>query len=106
MMVQGRAGAGWGAAFNLGEVTVTRASVRLGCGTVGHALVQGLDARKAERAALLDALLQTSAHNDLAVRGSDALARRPRRRRKRRAQNGPPPPRSISLPWFGGKRDG
>lgn len=67
MMVQGCAGA-IGAAFNLGEVTVTRASVRLACGTVGHALVQGLDARKAERAALLDALLQTQAHNDLAAR--------------------------------------
>ena len=60
MMVQGRAGA-VGAAFNLGEVTVTRASIRLGCGTVGHALVQGRSPRKAERAALLDALLQTSA---------------------------------------------
>lgn len=58
MMVQGRAGA-VGAAFNLGEVTVTRASLRLGCGIVGHALVQGRSARKAERAALLDALLQT-----------------------------------------------
>jgi alpha-D-ribose 1-methylphosphonate 5-triphosphate synthase subunit PhnG len=60
MMVQGRAGA-VGAAFNLGEVTVTRASIRLGCGTIGHALVQGRAARKAERAALLDALLQTEA---------------------------------------------
>lgn len=67
MMVQGRAGA-VGAAFNLGEVTVTRASVRLACGTVGHTLVQGLDGRKAERAALLDALLQTPAHDDLATR--------------------------------------
>lgn len=67
LMAQGRAGA-VGAAFNLGEVTVTRASVRLECGTVGHALVQGLDAHKAERAALLDALLQTSAHDDLVKR--------------------------------------
>jgi len=62
MMVQGRTGA-VGAAFNLGEVTVTRASVRLDCGTIGHALVQGRDPQKAERAALLDALLQT-AHGD------------------------------------------
>ncbi|TVS00712.1 MAG: phosphonate C-P lyase system protein PhnG [Rhodobacteraceae bacterium] len=58
MMVQGRAGA-TGAAFNLGEVTVTRASVRLDCGATGHAMVQGRDPHKAERAALLDALLQT-----------------------------------------------
>ncbi len=64
MMVQGRAGA-VGAAFNLGEVTVTRASVRLPCGTIGHALVQGRDTRKAERAALLDALLQTEHEEQL-----------------------------------------
>ncbi|MBR3369572.1 MAG: phosphonate C-P lyase system protein PhnG [Rhodobacteraceae bacterium] len=67
MMVQGRAGA-VGAAFNLGEVTVTRASVRLGCGTVGHALVQGRSPRKAERAALLDALLQTASGAALQTR--------------------------------------
>ena len=67
MMVQGRAGA-VGAAFNLGEVTVTRASVRLVCGAVGHALVQGRSARHAERAALLDALLQTAAQQDLQLR--------------------------------------
>ncbi len=64
MMVQGRAGA-TGAAFNLGEVTVTRASVRLDCGTIGHAMVQGRDLHKAERAALLDALLQTSSGDRL-----------------------------------------
>ncbi|WP_296644587.1 phosphonate C-P lyase system protein PhnG [Roseinatronobacter sp.] len=62
MMMQGRAGA-VGAAFNLGEVTVSRASVRLDCGTIGHAMVQGRNPQKAERAALLDALLQT-AHGD------------------------------------------
>lgn len=67
MMAQGRAGA-VGAAFNLGEVTVTRATVRLDCGTVGHALVQGRSARKAERAALLDALLQTGAGAGLHAR--------------------------------------
>jgi alpha-D-ribose 1-methylphosphonate 5-triphosphate synthase subunit PhnG len=42
VMVQGRTGA-TGAPFNLGEMTVTRASVRLGCGAVGHAWVQGRD---------------------------------------------------------------
>jgi len=67
MMVQGRAGA-VGTAFNLGEVTVTRASLRLACGTVGHALVQGRSPRKAERAALLDALLQTDAAAHLQAR--------------------------------------
>ena len=60
VMVQGRAGV-TGDAFNLGEMTVTRASVRLDCGTVGHAWVQGRDKAHALRAALADALLQTDA---------------------------------------------
>lgn len=74
MMVQARAGA-VGAAFNLGEVTVTRATLRLNCGTVGHALVQGRSRRKAERAALLDALLQTDAGPDLQARVLTPLVR-------------------------------
>jgi alpha-D-ribose 1-methylphosphonate 5-triphosphate synthase subunit PhnG len=61
VMVRGRAG-GDGAQFNLGEMTVTRCAVRLACGTVGHAYVAGRDQRKAELAAVLDALLQTEAH--------------------------------------------
>lgn len=56
-MAQGRAG-GSGQRFNLGEITVTRAAVRLECGTVGHAYVAGRDKRKAELAALFDALMQ------------------------------------------------
>lgn len=58
VMVRGRAG-GDGAPFNLGEMTVTRCAVSLACGTIGHAYVAGRDARKAELAAVLDALLQT-----------------------------------------------
>lgn len=65
MMVQGRIG-GTGAAFNLGEMTVTRCSVRLaGCGTVGHACVQGRDKGHAARAALADALMQTPSAADV-----------------------------------------
>lgn len=60
VMVRGRAGA-TGAPFNLGEVTVTRCSVRLSCGTVGHAWVQGRDKAHARRAAVIDALMQTDA---------------------------------------------
>jgi alpha-D-ribose 1-methylphosphonate 5-triphosphate synthase subunit PhnG len=56
VMVRGRAG-GDGAAFNLGEMTVTRCAVRLDDGRVGHAYVAGRDARQAELAALVDALL-------------------------------------------------
>ncbi len=58
VMLRGRAGA-VGAPFNLGEMTVTRASLRLGCGTVGHAWVQGRDHGHARLAALADALMQT-----------------------------------------------
>lgn len=57
VMVRGRAG-GTGAAFNLGEMTVTRCSVELPDGRVGHAYVAGRDARHAETAAVLDAMLQ------------------------------------------------
>ena len=57
VMVRGRAG-GEGAAFNLGEMTVTRCALRLADGTVGHAHVQGRSAEKAEVAALVDALHQ------------------------------------------------
>jgi alpha-D-ribose 1-methylphosphonate 5-triphosphate synthase subunit PhnG len=56
-MVRARTG-GTGTPFNLGEVTITRCSVQLADGTVGHAYVQGRDAVKARTAALCDALLQ------------------------------------------------
>ncbi|MBC9246891.1 phosphonate C-P lyase system protein PhnG [Paracoccus sp. 11-3] len=67
VMVQGRTG-GTGAPFNLGEMTVTRCSVRLECGTVGHAWVQGRDKTHARRAALADALMQTPAAAEVATR--------------------------------------
>jgi alpha-D-ribose 1-methylphosphonate 5-triphosphate synthase subunit PhnG len=57
VMVRGRAG-GSGAPFNLGEMTVTRCTVRLGSGLAGHAYVAGRDERRAELAAVADALLQ------------------------------------------------
>lgn len=60
VMVRGRIGAS-GGPFNLGEITVTRCSVRMGCGTVGHAWVQGRDKAHARRAAVVDALMQTEA---------------------------------------------
>ncbi|MEI6159504.1 MAG: phosphonate C-P lyase system protein PhnG [Roseococcus sp.] len=56
-MLRGRAG-GDGAAFNLGEATVTRCSVTLEDGTLGHCWRLGRDRRAAELAALLDACLQ------------------------------------------------
>lgn len=42
-------------------MTVTRCSVRLAEGAVGHACVQGRDKAHAARAALADALMQTAA---------------------------------------------
>jgi alpha-D-ribose 1-methylphosphonate 5-triphosphate synthase subunit PhnG len=57
VMLRGRMGGG-GALFNLGEATVTRATVRLESGEVGHAVVLGRDPARARIVALLDALFQ------------------------------------------------
>lgn len=57
VMVRGRAG-GSGAPFNLGEMTVTRCTVRLDSGIMGHGHVAGREERRAELAAVADALLQ------------------------------------------------
>jgi alpha-D-ribose 1-methylphosphonate 5-triphosphate synthase subunit PhnG len=57
VMVRGRAGGG-GAAFNLGEMTITRCTVRTETGFLGHAYIAGRDERCAELAALADALMQ------------------------------------------------
>ena len=59
VMVRGRTGGG-GAPFNLGEITVTRCTVRTEGGQVGHAYVAGRDAGRAELAARVDAGLQDS----------------------------------------------
>jgi alpha-D-ribose 1-methylphosphonate 5-triphosphate synthase subunit PhnG len=54
VMLRGRIG-GAGAPFNLGEASVTRASVRLASGEVGHAMVLGRDTDHARLAAQFDA---------------------------------------------------
>lgn len=64
IMVRGRTGGG-GAPFNLGEMTVTRCTLRTDAGQVGHAYVEGRDARKAELAALFDAMLQDPRRQDV-----------------------------------------
>lgn len=56
VMVRGRAG-GTGAPFNLGEMTVTRCSLKLADGAVGHAYVPGRDRDHARMAAICDALM-------------------------------------------------
>lgn len=65
-MVQGRVG-GTGERFNLGEITVTRCTLRSNAkdqpqGPVGVAYVLGRNHRQAELAALADALLQEPTH--------------------------------------------
>ena len=60
VMVRGRIG-GDGAAFNLGEATVSRAAVRLASGEVGFGYTLGRDREKARMIALCDALVQTDA---------------------------------------------
>ncbi len=103
VMLRGRTG-GTGAAFNLGEMSVTRSALQLDTGEVGHAHVQGRDKAQAERAALVDALMQTERAKDIRKTVSSRLWRNTRRRgpldwpRRR-------PPKSISSPWFGGKTD-
>jgi alpha-D-ribose 1-methylphosphonate 5-triphosphate synthase subunit PhnG len=83
-MVRGRIG-GTGNAFNLGEATVTRATLRLRAegshggqsGPVGVACHLGRDKRRAELAALADALLQLPAsHARLHAQVIEPLAAR------------------------------
>lgn len=61
VMVRGRIGGG-GGAFNLGEVTVTRATCRLKSGTIGHAHALGTMKEKAKLSAIFDALWQQGDH--------------------------------------------
>ncbi|MCD0493215.1 phosphonate C-P lyase system protein PhnG [Chromobacterium violaceum] len=66
MMLQGRSG-GVGARFNLGEISVSRASCQIGQ-HVGHGWVRGGDGRHAELIAQADALLQDPALHDSLMR--------------------------------------
>ena len=62
IMLRGRTGGG-GAPFNLGEATVSRASVRIGTGEVGHGYCLGRDTDKARLIAIIDALFQREPDN-------------------------------------------
>ena len=57
VMLRGRIG-GTGECFNIGEATVTRASVMLEDGSVGHAMMLGREPAKAELSAVIDAVCQ------------------------------------------------
>jgi len=81
-MVRGRTGGG-GAPFNLGEMTVTRCSVRTEQGLVGHAYVAGRDAQQAELAAVVDAMLQDPAQTfELHAKLIEPLANKQRAQRE------------------------
>ncbi|MDE3123561.1 MAG: phosphonate C-P lyase system protein PhnG [Paracoccaceae bacterium] len=84
VMVRGRMG-GTGAPFNLGEMTVTRCSVRLPSGEVGHGYVQGRDKDHARRVALIDALMQGPGAEDLRARVLEPLSQAAARKAERRA---------------------
>ncbi|PCI05205.1 MAG: phosphonate C-P lyase system protein PhnG [Hyphomicrobiales bacterium] len=74
VMVEGRTG-GSGAPFNLGETTVTRCSVGLQSGEVGHAYIMGRNYQHAEIAAICDALMQSERHDEIARNVIDPLKR-------------------------------
>lgn len=60
VMLRGRVG-GTGDAFNIGEASITRATVRLPNGAVGHSMALGRDHAKARICAIIDALCQDAA---------------------------------------------
>jgi alpha-D-ribose 1-methylphosphonate 5-triphosphate synthase subunit PhnG len=64
VMLRGRMG-GDGAAFNLGEATVSRAVIELSTGERGHGQCLGRDGSKARLCAILDALAQRPADASL-----------------------------------------
>ncbi len=74
VMVRGRIG-GTGGAFNLGEMTVTRCSLRLASGEVGHGHVQGRSKAAARAAALVDAQMQTARAGEVRAAVLEPLAR-------------------------------
>ena len=83
-MVRGRAG-GTGAPFNLGEMTVTRCALSLDGGAVGHAYIQGRRKADAEAAALVDALMQTPAADQVRRAVLDPLVQDQTARKAERA---------------------
>ena len=60
VMLRGRVG-GNGPAFNVGEAIVTRAAIQLESGTIGFSYLLGRSHRRAQLAALIDAMGQDSA---------------------------------------------
>ena len=85
VMVRGRMG-GTGDAFNVGEMTVTRAAVRLDTGAAGIGYVAGRDRRHAEIAAVVDAMMQSPDLRPVAEGIVDPLETAQRQRREAAAR--------------------
>ncbi|MGJ4856915.1 phosphonate C-P lyase system protein PhnG [Labrys sp. La1] len=75
VMLQGKVG-GDGGAFNLGEASTSRATVRLENGPIGFAYHLGRDRTKASAAALIDALWQDEPRRDAVERALRPVAAR------------------------------
>lgn len=75
VMLRGRMG-GDGAAFNLGEATVSRAAVRLATGEVGLSYALGRDPARARLAAVIDALWQRGDHDIIDIVFAEPVAAR------------------------------
>lgn len=84
VMLRGRMG-GSGGPFNLGEMTVTRCSLKLATGEIGHGYVQGRRRDDAQVAALIDAMMQTGKAADIRRDILDPLAAEEASRRMSRA---------------------
>ena len=67
VMLRGRIG-GDGAAFNLGEASVTRAAVQIASGEAGIAYILGRDQKEARLSAVCDALWQSKKYRDAVER--------------------------------------
>jgi alpha-D-ribose 1-methylphosphonate 5-triphosphate synthase subunit PhnG len=85
VMVRGRIGGG-GDPFNLGEATVSRATVRLASGEIGHGQLLGNDREKARLAAIFDALHQRPEHRQLVDQLIDAVESRIRAEDRKHAE--------------------
>ncbi|MCK3780270.1 phosphonate C-P lyase system protein PhnG [Ensifer sesbaniae] len=83
VMVRGRIGGG-GDPFNLGEATVSRATIRLSTGEIGHGQMLGTDRQRARLAAIFDALSQCAGNKadvaSLLRRVAERIAQEERRK--------------------------
>jgi alpha-D-ribose 1-methylphosphonate 5-triphosphate synthase subunit PhnG len=83
IMVQARTG-GTGQRFNLGEMTVTRCTVKTEAGLIGCGYVMGGDHRHVELVALFDALLQDARYRSILMKSVISKLESDREKQKER----------------------